>query len=231
MRTILKTFILAAALSLAACENGAYDTGDGALSAMRADFVEAHTDAEARMVSVETDGGERLPLTSPVAVAWMERPDTTYRALLYYNKVTAASGSPAAQPVTLKQVLVPRVVSAAALKGGAKTDPVTFVSSWTGANGKYLNLELLVKVGQVDGGYGSQTIGIVCDSIVATPGDSRRRVHLSLYHDQNNVPEYYSTEAYVSIPVTGLPINPAVGDEVIVRLNTYDGIITRTFEF
>ena len=86
MRNIIKIFLLTVAPLLTACETDSYRTGDGALSAMRAEFVEAHTDADARVMAVETDGGERLTLTSPVAVGWMEKPDTVYRALFYYNK-------------------------------------------------------------------------------------------------------------------------------------------------
>ena len=230
MRNIFNILFIAAAVLFAACSNDAYDTGDGAISAMRADFGEVWTDAGACMAGIETDGGERLELTAPVKVSWMEKADTVYRALLYYKKVADGGGRAVAEPLGLAQVLVPKVVPVGDMEGEMKTDPVTFVSLWAGANGKYLNLELLVKTGQADGETGRQTIGIVCDSIVAAP-DSHRRVHLSLYHDQNGVPEYYSTEAYVSIPVAGLPVSPTAGDEVVVRLNTYDGTVERTFAF
>ena len=42
MRRLL--LVLSLAVLFAACENDAYDAGDGALSYMRADFVEAVTD-------------------------------------------------------------------------------------------------------------------------------------------------------------------------------------------
>ena len=198
MKLLLRLALLALLPLLSACENEAYDTGDGALSAMRADFVVAETDADARMTGFETDGGERLRLASPVAVGWMDRPDTVYRALLYYNKVTAADGSAAAEPLSMTQ---------------PKKDPVTFVCSWTSANGRYLNLELLVKTGKTDDGYGTQSVGMVCDSVTVDAA-GRRIVWLSLTHDQSGVPEYYSTEAYVSVPVSALPVSPVEGDEV-----------------
>ena len=217
MKLLFRLVLLTLLPLLLACENEAYDTGDGALSAMRADFVEAETDADARM-------------TGFVAVAWMDRPDTVYRALLYYNKVTAADGSAAAEPLSLAQVLVLPVVSAADLAVEPKRDPVTFVSSWTSANGRYLNLELLIKTGKTDEGYGTQSVGMKCDSVTADAA-GRRTVWLCLTHDQNGVPEYYSSQTYVSIPVVGLPVAPAQGDEVILDINTYDGKITRTFGF
>lgn len=230
MKQFLRFAVLAIVPLLWSCENDAYDTGDGALSAMRADFVVAETDADARMTGFETDGGERLRLTSPVAVGWMDRPDTVYRALLYYNKVTAADGSAAAEPLSLAQVLVLPVVNAADLALQPKKDPVTFVSSWTSANGRYLNIELLVKTGKTDDGYGTQSVGMVCDSVTADAA-GRRTVWLSLTHDQNGVPEYYSSEAYVSVPVSALPVRPAEGDEVRIGISTYDGPTVRSFGF
>ena len=232
MRNIIKIFLLTVAPLLTACETDSYRTGDGALSAMRAEFVEAHTDADARVMAVETDGGERLTLTSPVVVGWMEKPDTVYRALFYYNynKVDGDGGQPQAEPVAVSYVLVPSVTAAAGMTDDMKTDPVKFVSSWASTNGKYLNIELLLMTGKVDGDNAAQTVGVICDSVI-TGGDGARRMWCTLYHDQNGVPEYYSVETYVSIAVSRLPIEPADGDIVTVDINTYDGTITRTFTF
>lgn len=230
MRDIFKIFLFAAAPLLVACETDSYRTGDGTLSAMRAEFCEAYTNSDARVTAIETDGGERLPLASPVTVEWMEKPDTVYRALFYYNKVDGNGGQATAEPVGVSSVLVPSVTDAAAMKEETKTDPVKFVSSWTGANGKYLNMELLLMTGQVDDGNAAQVIGVICDS-VTTGGDGARKMWCTLYHDQNGVPEYYSSQTYVSIPVSGLPVTPARGDELVIGINTYEGKISRTFGF
>lgn len=230
MRHCLKYIFLPLVFALLACENEAYDTGDGPLSGMRADFVEALTDADAHMASVETDDGERLFLTDRVTVGWMERPDTVYRALLYYNKVEADGCTYRAEPLGIQQVLVPPVTAVEALKDGLKADPLDFVSSWKSANGKYLNLELGVKTGTVDGSYGTQTLGLVCLGVDERT-DGTRLVRLALYHDQAGVPEYYTTDAYVSIAVSRLPIEPTAGDEVSIDIETYDGTLTRTFSF
>lgn len=230
MKRCLKHIFLPLALLFMACENEAYHTGEGSLSNMRADFVEAQTDADANVVSIETDDGERMFLASAVKISSMERPDTVYRALLYYNKVEADDGSFLAEPLGLTQVLVPSVVPVEEMEDGLKADPLDFVSSWTSRNGKYLNLELGVKTGSVDGSYGTQTLGIVCLG-VDERDDGTRLVRLSLYHDQAGVPEYYTTEAYVSIAVSRLPVEPAAGDEVSIGIETYDGTVTRTFDF
>lgn len=230
MRHCLKYILLPLVFALFACENEVYDTGDGPLSDMRADFVEAQTDADARMASVETDDGERLYLTGAVTVGWMERPDTVYRALLYYNKVEADGGTYRAEPLGIQQVLVPLVTAVEALKDGLKADPLDFVSSWKSANGKYLNLELGVKTGTVDGSYGTQTLGLVCLG-VDERADGTRLVRLALYHDQAGVPQYYTATVYLSIAVSRLPIEPTEGDEVSVDIETYGGTLTRTFTF
>ena len=210
------------------CGSDAYDTGQGQLSGLRADFAEAATNASSLIVSVETDDGEELPLTGAVEAAWAERPDTVYRVLLYYEKETSADGTAYARPISLQQVLVPPIVGAGNVDGEIMTDPVDFDTSWKSRNGKYLNLGLYLKIGTTDGDYGTQSIGLICDSVVVR-ADGTRRVALCLYHDQNGVPEYYSAETYVSIPVAALPIQPAEGDEVSIDINTYDGVVTRMF--
>lgn len=230
MKFIPSYILLFLLFVLSACSNDPYDTGDGALSHMRADFVEAQTDNNANIVSIETDDGERMFLTGAINVAWAERPDTVYRALLYYNKVEADDGTNNAEPLGISQVLVPQITPIEEVKDGIKTDPVTFESSWTSSNGKYLNLGISIKTGSVDGNYDTQTIGLIYNG-VETNADGSRNVSLSLYHDQNGVPEYYSVETYVSIAVSRLPIEPADGDIVTVDINTYDGTITRTFTF
>ena len=120
MNIRLRHALLPLAMLLAACGSDPYDTGEGSLSQMRADFVEAHTDANACMTSVETDGGERLTLTPPVALEWAAKPDTTYRALLYYNKTADANGTLTAEPIAMQQVLVPQIVTAEDIEGGMK---------------------------------------------------------------------------------------------------------------
>lgn len=222
--------VLAAMLTLIACSTDTYDSGDGNLSYLRADFVEARTNADTSIISIATDDDEVLTLTHAVNASWAERPDTFYRALLYYNKVSGSDGTQRAEPIALSQVMVTDVTPAESISGGIQRDPVTFESAWTSRNGKYINLGLYVKTGMADGSYGTHTIGMICDSIV-TNAAGGRRVCLSLYHDQHDTPEYYSTQLYVSVAVSRLPIQPEAGDEVTVCVTTYDGTVERTFGF
>ena len=50
-----------------------------------------------------------------------------------------------------------------------------------------------------------------------------RKATIYLHHDQGGVPEYYSTQAYLSIPTVDLLV-----DSVRFYLNTYSGVVIKT---
>ena len=207
------------------CTQETYESGDGKYSYMRADFVDAHTNAEGKLFSVMTDEGDSLLLTAPTERTWAARADTTFRSLLYYNKVGGK-----AELISISSIPTPLVRDVSDLKEGMKSDPVKFVSSWKSTNGRYLNLELVLMTGTSGDETPLQKIGCVCDS-VSTATDGSRHVWLSLYHDQDGVPEYYSLSVYMSIMTSRLPIDPKKGDQVSIRIPTYSGQITRDFAF
>lgn len=221
MRNKACTIILATTLTvLTACTSDSYDKGNGANSLMVADFVEAYTNSDRTVSTVETDDGTRYSLTHNVSCSWIEKGDTTYRAALYYNKVS----DNAAEPVALAQIPVLRLLEP---KEGAtiKTDPITFESIWTSENGKYLNIGLYLKVGQTDNDEALHVISMICEGLKAND-DNTTTACLRLYHDQNNVPEYYSSKYYVSLSLSDL--RQLNADSVRIAINTYDGDLTRT---
>ena len=175
MKALTRLALLAVATVLTACGTDTYDTGDGALSGMMADFVEAQTDAYANMVSIETDDGERLELTTPVAMEWASRPDTVYRALFYYSLADGNDGQAEADPMAVQQVLVPEITPADDIADGVKTDPVALETAWLSSNGRYINLGVIIKTGTADGSQGTQTVGIVYDG-TETTADGKRYV-------------------------------------------------------
>lgn len=215
--------LLCSSLSLVSCENDGYDTGDGSLSYMRADFVEAYTDSEALITYVITDDDERLTLSSPYSVSWVTEPEAVYRALLYYD----ASSTPI-EPITISSVSVPLIVMAEDVEDNT-TDPLYWDSAWQSANGRYINLRLTVMLGAEDGEIGTQTVGMRCDSICYDDAGAKE-VYLTLLHNQCGVPEYYSSQAYLSIPISYLPCETSTGDRVSVTVCTYDGTETKEFE-
>ena len=177
-----------------ACTSESYDTGDGSLSYMCADFVEAKTDNEALLSSATTDDGTEIIFQPKVKADWIKTKDSVYRALLYYNK-----------------------------------DPVTFEAAWMSANRRYINLSLYIKIGSKDGKIGTQSLGMLHYETVELQSGAKL-YRLKLLHDQNKVPEYYSTQVYISIPMYRLPFEFAAGDKVEIGVNTYKGFVSREFD-
>ena len=208
-------------LIVSACEHDFYETGDSELSYLHTDFVEARTNELSAFASAITDDGTQLTLKPAVKEQWAKRPDTTYRALLYYNKVeNGITSSFAISPVA---VLRPRLALDLPI---VYTDPVGFESIWISKNHKYLNLTLNLKTGKTEDEKAVQTLAIVCDSIKEMPSGGRS-FYLRLYHHQNGVPEYYSRRVFTSIPLTGFKQQ----DSIYLNVNTYNGKISKRLAY
>lgn len=208
-----------------ACTSETYDTGDGSLSYMRADFAELITNSSALIEEAVTDDDIRLTLDKPVKVSWATAPDSAYRALLYYKEVESG----AVTPITAAAVLVPAVRMASDVKE-YRTDPLQFDSAWRSRNDRYINLGLTVRAGSEAGSDAKQEIGIVCRGVV-TREDGTREARLTLSHNQNGMPQYYSVRTWISIPVSSVPGGLREGDGIVIEINTYDGIIYRTVRY
>ncbi|MGM9707436.1 MAG: hypothetical protein ACI3YM_07480 [Prevotella sp.] len=226
--------MLGAMLSLAAlllptsCENEAYDSGTGALSLTQGDFVEVYTNKECQITNAETDQGQQLTFTQPFAMRWANRPDTTYRAILYYdlldkNNATAAPHTAQAHPVSIAQVATLTTPIPIAKVKEMHTDPVRFESAWMSKEGKYLNLGFYLLTADVNDSTRVQQVSIVSEGI-STDANGRRTASLRLYHDQGGVPEYYSSKKYISLICTELEC-----DSVSISINSYQGETKRVF--
>ena len=219
----LNIFILFSLLSIvSSCTQDAYDKGEGKYSLMRGDFAEALTDASKQIVSITTDDDEMLPLVNPYSANWITKGDTLYRCMLYYNKVETAKGKYAAEVLSVGQVPCPSLKHWADFKEKYRTDPVKFESLWLSKSGKYLNLYMLLKTGVTEDTTAVHRLAFISDTIMVN-NDETRSHHIVLHHDQNKVPEYYSTKVYVSIPVSAI-----AADSVSIWMNTYDGPVSRT---
>lgn len=220
--TLYFTFFLLSIFCFPACETEDYETGDGDLSYMRADFADIHTSEAKKVDYVCTDNGDSLLVRPFHDCEWATTPDSIYRALFYYNAKTKSSGT--VEAISIKQVLALKMLQTSKMKE-IHTDPLIFESAWVSSNKKYLNLGLYVKSGKIEGDD-RQTVGMLCDTIY-TRDDGRRLFSLRMFHHQNNIPEYYSVRAYASVPLDG--INP--GDSILLNVNTYEGEVTRAFSF
>lgn len=204
------------------CTQDAYEKGEGEYSLMRGDFVEAIINSDKQMVSITTDDGEQLPLKEHYKAKWIVTADTTYRCLLYYNKVEGSSGQQLAEIISVGQVPCPNVIPLAKFDKELKTDPVKFESLWLSKTGKYLNMSLQLMTGYTDDTTAIHKLSFVADTLLTHP-DSKRTLHFQLHHDQNGVPEYYTTQAYVSLLVDSLN-----ADSIHFTLNTYNGPVVKT---
>ena len=207
---------------LTSCTRDAYEKGEGAYSLMRGDFAEANVNSNCEITSITTDDGETLPLTILQTAQWISSPDTIYRCMLYYNKVKAADGKPAAEVISLGKVSCLYIMPLAMSEKTYKDDPVKFESLWRSKSGKYLNLHLQLKTGYTEDTTAIHKLAFVSDGVIPH-SDGRRTLSLCLHHDQGGVPEYYSTQAYLSISTADLLV-----DSVRLSLNTYSGPVVRT---
>jgi hypothetical protein len=194
------------------CTQDAYEKGEGRYSLMRGDFAEAVVNNVRQVTKIVTDDGDELAVTSPYSAKWIAKADTTYRCMLYYNKVEGK-----AEVVSMGQVPCPVITPLSEFEKELKTDPVKFESTWMSKTGRYLNLSILVKTGVTDDSTAVQSLAIVSDTLI-THTDGKQIRNLILYHDQGNVPQYYSTQVYISIPT-----NRIDADSVRISINSYDG--------
>lgn len=206
-------------LVLLACTQDTYEKGEGKYSLMRGDFAEAVVNGSKQVTKIITDDGDELPLTTPFTAKWVTKADTVYRCMLYYNKVENQK----AELVSIGEVPCPRIKTLSDLKKELRTDPVKFESMWLSKSGKYLNLYLQLKTGVTDDTTAVQQLAFISDTIIANPNQTTTH-HITLHHDQNRVPEYYSTKAYVSILTDSI-----AADSVCISINTYSGLVTKSF--
>lgn len=218
---ILFLFVLSL-FYLISCTQDAYDKGEGEYSLMRGDFAEATINGDKQIVSITTDDGDWLPLKENQTAKWIMTADTTYRCMLYYNKVKGSDGTSVADVLSIGEVPCPGIHPLSEFEKELKTDPVKFESIWMSKSGKYLNMSLQVMTGYTDDTTAVHQLAFVSDTLI-THSNSTRTFHVSLHHDQNNVPEYYSTQAYISLLVDSIP-----ADSIHFTVNTYDGPIIKT---
>ena len=209
--------LIAAIWMLIACETDSYNKGEGNYSLMQADFAVLTVDAQKRGVSFQTDDGVSYQLTPPFTAKWIEKADTTYRTIMYYNKLSDTQ----AEPTAIGLVVTMHPVPHWRFKE-LPQDPIGVESAWLAKNGKYLNVGLLMKTGRIDDEELPQNIGLAQDTVIVHP-DQTRTAYYRLLHSQNGIPQYYTNRRYASI------VLPTVKPDTIrLSIMTYDGLLVRT---
>ena len=125
--------VIAFLITLTACTSESYDAGDGPNSYLTADLVLLHTSQDKSVRSALLDDGTTLQFSNPVVQDWLTRPDSVYRALLYYDY---HEGAQQVRPRSLSQVLVLRPMQTTR-RDTLKRDPMVFESAWMSKNGKF----------------------------------------------------------------------------------------------
>lgn len=224
--TLKTTFHIIALVGLlffsTSCSNTSYVEGDSKLSYLRTDFADATTDSQGRLSAATTDDGVSLTFTRPMQTSWSNAADSLCRVLLNYNMYANGADSNVVEPLAAKIVYTLQPAKPS-VQTQAATDPVSLVSAWKSKNGNYVNLRLGLKTGKASGDDQRQSIGLALDSTVTSDGSTT--YCLRFLHSQGGVPEYYTTDAYVSIPIKQM----TTGSKVRLSLNTYNGWVTREF--
>lgn len=224
--TLKTTFHIIALVGLlffsTSCSNTSYEEGDSKLSYLRTDFADATTDSQGRLSAATTDDGVNLTFTRPMQTSWSNAADSLCRVLLNYNMYANGADSNVVEPLAAKIVYTLQPAKPS-VQTQAATDPVSLVSAWKSKNGNYVNLRLGLKTGKASGDDKRQSIGLALDSTVTSDGSTT--YCLRFLHSQGGVPEYYTTDAYVSIPIKQM----TTGSKVRLSLNTYNGWVTREF--
>ena len=228
MKRILRLIVIIISLfsffiSHSSCTQDAYEKGEGKYSLMRADFVEAYANGQKEIYRITTDDGDQFAITKAFTTKWVTTPDSTYRCIFYYRRESGNMGQESVEPISIGQVPCPKITLLSELDKEMKTDPVKFESAWLSKTGKYLNLSFYLMTGTADDEDATQTLHVIQDTIVTNP-DATRTSYLRLYHDQGGIPEYYSTQVYVSILTSQIE-----ADSVCISVNTYKGPVTKSF--
>ena len=198
---------------MVSCTVEPYESGDTSLSYLMAEMVDMHVVGR-EIKSIVTDSDERLAVSSSYLLPEkMEHRDTTYRMMLYYNK----EGN---KPIELKSLRRAHVVKASDKQSSLTIhdDPVKLISVWKAQNSSYINMSLGLMVGNVENEDAVHKVGLVVNS-VETIADGSKTYYLTLHHDQDSIPEYYTQTVYLSVPLKEY----SAGDRICIRMNTYSG--------
>lgn len=220
---VMSLLSLAFCLLLFGCEHESYESGTGKYSGLHADFADVRTKQSETLISAVLDNGREVVFQQPLSYVWAEAPATTYRALLYYYETSTVD---MVNPFMAQQVHVLPWKKASIGLANLLKDPIHVESYWISENGKYINLRIGLMIGKDDSDDSKlHRIGINHDSTTIRENGCHSYA-LSFLHSQNGVPEYYTTHQFISLPLNEC----SPGDEIVLTINTYDGMKQYTFD-
>ncbi|MGM9713778.1 MAG: hypothetical protein ACI3Y5_06635 [Prevotella sp.] len=219
MRKTKLTIIIMLMAMIASCS----DNDSSGVSRLAAEMCDMHTSGRATADYGVTDDDRRLAFTRQLNVSWATTPDSTYRAMLYYENTDNAED---VTPLYAESVLclTPRTPEEAKDWSG-NNDPLEIATAWYGQNRKYLNIRMDIMSGTPDSETQRHALGLVCDTVFTSPGG--KRFSYRICHSQNGIPEYYTISAYASIPTTSM----AEGDTISLVYMSHSGIMRRDMAY
>lgn len=185
-----------------ACDDSDYHYPD-----VRQEYLTARSGPDGYLETVMTDAGVSYAVLNPVA-APNQAADTTLRVVANYVCQSLDNGSTGALLYAVQTALSPFPRPAEMFAEGVKTDPASMLSIWMGLD--YLNIVLEIKTAD-----GAHEFHFVEER--AEYENARGDVSLSLYHDANGDPPYYTRRVYLSVPLRQYAV--AGVDTVAVRFS------------
>lgn len=178
-------------------------------------FIDVSTDSSGTVEKLITDKKETLQILNREGLDGLT-PDSTYRTVsIYEPKEIDTQGNATALLYSCQLIISVKPVTVDKLPNGtAKTDPLNIQSVWQ--SGDYLNLILLPMAKDKSHIFHFMEEGITNDE------DSKRTLHLTLYHDQNGDYEAFTRKSYLSVPLWAYEGRLTSGDRIILRINTYE---------
>lgn len=200
------------------------------LTAACSDDDYTYPDLVTKLADLQTDEtGTAVRLVTDDGTVWSIRPrkglddltpDSAYRALARYaptetdGEIQLYGATLAIAPVPVPAETFPEI----------KTDPVNIESIWR--SGTYLNLIVGAMVKEEQHSFHFAEDGITTDA------NGIRTLHLTLVHDSHEDTEAFTRTVYLSVPLWAYSDTLQPGDNILLRLNTYDeGMTSRSFAY
>lgn len=215
-------FTLSCLLSALACMLlASCDDDDYHYPTVKLEFLTAQAGADGSLKSVLTDEGNTFAVVEDASKTYIDA-NASIRIVSNYGEAIAADGASGVKLYGSLSTISPLPKPASEFKDGVKHDPADVTSIWMGLD--YLNIILDIKALN-----GKHSFHFVEEEISTDEETGHRFVHLSLYHNSEDV-QGYSKRAYLSIPLLHYAEEGIEKVTVDFSLNTYSGE-EKTYQF
>ena len=211
------TGLLAVCLLFTACDKDDYK------------YPNAKTDLAELIVSGQNHG---LRFTTDDGICWEAvnqvntkelKTDSIYRFIVMYEPQTLQASNGTAKIFDLEWAISPCPIPEQEVKGPLKTDPVSLQSIWQ--SDRYLNMVLEMKAKDQEHKL------FFVDQGITTAADGTRTLHILLYHDRANDVEGFTKKFCLSVPLWLYEQQLSKGDNITFKLQTKQGMLTKTFPY